>query len=565
MARTISIGAQGYEDLRANGYFYVDKTGFVRDWWLGGDSVTLVCRPRRFGKTLNLDTVRCFLSSEFAGRGEELFGGLDVWADPAMRGLQGTVPVVALSFAKVKGATLDETLAGLRRIIRVAVDAHDYLRRSDVLTEEDRAFLARVSDDMPAEVAVDAINQLCSMLLRHHGVAPVVLLDEYDAPMECAWTHGYWDGASSFLRQLMNATFKTNPAIGRGLITGVTRVSRESIFSDLNNLEVVTTSTPKYQTSFGFTQGEVDAALTEYGLAAKHDAVRDWYDGFVFDGHEHIYNPWSVTKFLESGGFFDAWWANTSGNGLVSEVVRRGDGDLKSDFEELLRGGEVSKVIDEQVVFSELHTRPNAVWALLLAAGYVTSPGSVPEFVATTPRRLRLTNKEVELCFDRMVEGWFGEAGSEYDRFCRAVLAGDAEAMEDYLSEVVLACASSFDSATRPSERGEAERFYHGLVLGMLVKLRSRWSVESNRESGYGRYDVALVPTVGAQGADPAIVIEFKVFDPRREETLADTVARARAQIEERAYAAGLAARGIAPERIRTYGIAFRGKEVLVG
>ena len=231
----------------------------------------------------------------------------------------------------------------------------------------------------------------------------------------------------------------------------------------------------------------------------------------------------------------------------------------------LLSGGEVEKVIDEQVVFSELATVPNAVWALLLAAGYVTSPGSVPKFVETTPRPLRLTNKEVRLAFDRMVQGWFDEAASDYGEFADALLAGDAEAMGDYLSEVALACASSFDSATRPSERSWPERFYHGLVLGLLVSLRGRYSVESNRESGYGRYDVALVPTDSAQGADPAVVIEFKVFDPRREETLADTVARARAQIEERAYAAGLAARGIAPERIHTYGIAFRGKEVLVG
>ena len=564
MARTISIGAQGFEDLRTNGYFYVDKTGFVRDWWRSGDVVTLICRPRRFGKTLNLDTVRCFLSTELAGRGGELFGGLEVWADPGMRELQGTVPVVSLSFARVKGASYAETLAGLRRVIRVAVEAHGYLRESDALTDGDRAFLDRVSDDMPAEVAVDAINQLCAMLRRHHGTAPVVLLDEYDAPMEVAWTRGYWDEASAFMRQLMNATFKTNPAMGRGLITGVTRVSRESIFSDLNNLVVVTTSTPLYQECFGFTQAEVDAALDEYGLADRRDDVRHWYDGFVFDGHAHIYNPWSLTQFLQFGEF-RAYWANTSGNGLVSEVVRRGDRRLKADFEVLLSGGEVEKVIDEQVVFSELATVPNAVWALLLAAGYVTSPGSVPKFVETTPRPLRLTNKEVRLAFDRMVQGWFDEAASDYGEFADALLAGDAEAMGDYLSEVALACASSFDSATRPSERSEPERFYHGLVLGLLVSLRGRYSVESNRESGYGRYDVALVPTDSAQGADPAVVIEFKVFDPRREETLADTVARARAQIEERAYAAGLAARGIAPERIRTYGIAFRGKEVLVG
>ena len=225
----------------------------------------------------------------------------------------------------------------------------------------------------------------------------------------------------------------------------------------------------------------------------------------------------------------------------------------------------MAKVIDEQVVFYELAGRPDAAWALLLAAGYVTSPGPVPEFVATTPRRLRLTNREVELSFDRMVEGWFGEAEADYGEFADALLVGDAEAMGDYLGEVVLACASSFDSATRPSERSEPERFYHGLVLGLLVRLRGRYSVESNRESGFGRYDVALVPTDGAAGSDPAVVIEFKVFNPRREQTLEDTVASAHQQIEERRYVAGLVERGIAPERIRTYGIAFRGKEVLVG
>ena len=565
MARTIKIGAQGFEGIRTNGSFYVDKTGFVRDWWLAQDDVTLVCRPRRFGKTLNLDTVRCFLSQEFAGRGEELFGGLEVWGDPDMRELQGTVPVVALSFGTVKGSTLEDTLAYLRRVIRNAFDAHHYLRESAALTDDDLAFLGRVADDMPNEVAADAVNQLCSMLRRHWGVAPVVLLDECDAPMECAWTHGYWDGASDFMRQLMNATFKTNPAMGRGLITGVTRVSRESIFSDLNNLVVVTASTPLYQTRFGFTQAEVDAALEEYGLSAKLGDVCRWYDGFTFGGEGHVYNPWSVTKFLETGGLFDAYWANTSGNGLVSEVVRRGDEELKADFETLLAGGEVEELIDEQVVFSELATTPGAVWALLLAAGYVTSPGPVPEFVAATPRRLGLTNREVRLTFDRMVRGWFSPARVRYDQFARALLEGDARVATRCLAEVTRACVSSFDSGTRPSEASEPERFYHGLVLGLLASLRGRYSVESNRESGFGRYDVALVPTDGAQGTDPAVVTEFKVFDDWDEETLADTVARAHAQIEQKAYVAGLVSRGIAPERIRTYGIAFRGKEVLVG
>jgi hypothetical protein len=571
MARTISTGAQGFESIRTHGDFYVDKTGFVRDWWWERDDVTLVCRPRRFGKTLNLDTVRCFLSRDFAGRGEELFGGLDVWEGGldeqrrAMRSLQGTVPVVALSFARCKGPTLEDLMAQLRQVIRVAVRAHDYLRESSALTGDDLALLARVSDDMDDATAISCLGQLCSMLRRHWGVRPVVLLDEYDAPMQEAWAAGCWDEASGFMRALMNATFKTNPDMQRALVTGVTRVSRESIFSDLNNLRVVTASTAAYQTAFGFTQAEVDAALDEYGLEGRRQAVRDWYDGFTFGGVGDVYNPWSITQFLQSGGSFQAWWANTSSNGLVSTVVRTGGRTLKSDFEALLQGASVEKVIDEQVVFSELGGRPNAVWALLLAAGYVTSPGPVPEFPEEEPRTLVLTNHEVELGFDRMVAGWFGGAEESYGDFATAILAGDAEAAGHYLADVTQACMSSFDSATRPSEHRAPERFYHGLVLGLLVELRGRYSVESNRESGYGRYDVALVPTDGAAGTDPAVIIEFKVFDPRREETLEDTVARALAQIEEKGYAAGLVERGIAPERIRTFGIAFRGREVLVG
>ena len=564
MARTISIGAQGFEDIRANGYFYVDKTGFVRDWWRAGDSVTLVCRPRRFGKTLNLDTVRCFLSRDFAGRGEELFGGLGVWDDPAMRELQGTVPVVAMSFAKVKGGTLAETLDGLRRVIRSAVRAHDYLRGSAALTGDDRAFLARVSDDMPTSVAADAVNQLCSMLRRHWGVAPVVLLDEYDAPMECAWTHGYWDGASGFMRQLMNATFKSNPAMGRGLITGVTRVSRESIFSDLNNLEVVTASSRKYRSAFGFTQAEVDEALEEYGLGETSADVRDWYDGFTFGGEDHIYNPWSVCKYLENRGTLACYWANTSSNGLVSSVVRSADRRFKADFEELMRGGTVKKLIDEQVVFGELGRRLNAAWALLLAAGYVSAPGPVPRNLEDTPRTLRLTNLEVRKTFDRVAQGWFDDASEDYGDFADALLAGDARMATRCLREVTLACMSHFDGARRPAE-SEPERFYHGLVLGLLARLRGRWTVESNRESGWGRYDVALVPVDGASGSDPAVIMEFKVFDSDDEATLRDTVARAKAQIEEKSYISGIVERGIAVSRIRTYGIAFRGKEVLVG
>ncbi len=570
MARTISIGKQRFDDLRKNGYFYVDKTAFVRDWWLAADDVTLVCRPRRFGKTLNLNTVRCFLSPEYAEKGEKLFGGLDVWEGgtpeqrDAMRTLQGTVPVVFLSFADIKGRNLPDVLAGMRQVLRVAVESHAYLMDSSAISKGDRALLERVSDDMDSITATTCVKRLCAMLHAHWSMKPVVLLDEYDTPMQEAWAEGFWDEASSFMRQLMNSTFKTNEHLGRGLITGITRVSRESIFSDLNNLEVITTSSRKYRTAFGFTEAETFAALDEYGLDGTREDVQQWYDGFTFGGQDHMYNPWSVTKYLESGGTIDAYWANTSGNALASSIVRKQGARFERDFEILLNGGTVEKVIDEQVVFSELERRPDAAWALLLASGYVTSPGPVPTNVTRTPRPLRLTNEEVEFTFDRIIEGWFADAGDDYGDLAECLLAGDAEGATDCLTEVTGACMSSFDGGKK-SARSEPVRFYHGLVLGLLASLRGRWSVESNRESGRGRYDVALVPTDGTAGTDAAVVMEFKVFDPRHEQTLADTVTRARKQIEDKRYVAGLVARGITPDRIRTYGIAFRGKEVLVG
>ena len=569
MARTVAIGVQDFGKLRESGAFYVDKTGFVRDWWKSLDDITLVCRPRRFGKTLALSTVEHFLSTRFAGRGEELFGDLAVWEDPEMRQLQGTVPVVMVSFAKSKGATLEDTLASMKRVLREAVRAHDYLRESPTLASDDRDFLACVSDDMDNAVAIDCLGQLCSMLLKHHGVRPVVLLDEYDAPMQEAWTGGYWDGMASFVRMLFNATFKTNPALGRALVTGITRVASESIFSDMNNPAVVTTTTPQYERAFGFTQDEVDAALEEFGYEEDREAVREWYDGFTFGNVADVYNPWSITSYLKHRSL-EAHWVNTSSNGLVSSLVRRGDDGLKSDFEELLAGGSVVKRIDERVVFADLEEDSDAVWPLLLATGYLKVAGRTRNPNADSDDlELSLTNREVRAGFDGMVRHWFKSARRPYNEFTRALLAGDALTATRYLNDVTRACMSSFDAAGAASEATEPERFYHGLVLGLLVGLRGRYAVESNRESGYGRYDVMLVPNDGADaagGTDPAIVIEFKALDPYTgEQTLEDAVAAARAQIAERAYAASLAERGIGRARIHEYGIAFAGKRALVG
>ena len=557
MGRTVNIGVQDFAVVREGGYFYVDKTAFVREWWDAGDAVTLVCRPRRFGKTLNLSMLQCFFSKKYAGRGEELFGGLEIWADERFRSLQGTLPVVSLTFSDCKGGDWPTARAQMCRALAGACSAHRHLMDSADVDSGVRAFLARVSDQMDDATATGCLAQLCIALEAHHGTRPIVLLDEYDTPMQEAWAGGWWDEAVSFQRSLFNATFKACPSLGRGLITGVTRVSRESIFSDLNNLAVVTTTTDAYETAFGFTEDEVFAAMDEMGLAGNRDEVREWYDGFRFGEVDHVYNPWSVINYLKRGRLAP-YWANSSGNALVSQAVRT-DASIQADFEQLLAGGSVTKTFDEQVVFGEIGRVPNAVWSLLVASGYLKVLGA--EFCGDTTAELAVTNREVRHMFDKMVRAWFDDGAAAYSEFCRCLLAGDLEGANAYLLDVLEGCVSHFDAG---GGRGASapENFYHGLVLGLLVELRGRYEVTSNRESGYGRYDVMLCPLASD---DPAFAIEFKVANARRGETIEEALAAAKAQIAERAYARQLVERGISPDRIREVGFAFSGKDVLIG
>lgn len=558
--REVSIGAQGFEEMRKCNAFYVDKTAFIPAWWRSLDQITLICRPRRFGKTLALDTVRCFLSLDFTGRGQELFGGLNVWRDEGMRSLQGTVPVVFLSFAACKAPTLEGALASMKQVIRVVVRKHDYLLESTTLNEDDRALLSRVSDDMNDVTAVTCVGQLCSMLERHWGTKPVVLLDEYDAPMQEAWSSDYWDGMSFFVRQLFNATFKTNPSLGRGLITGITRVASESIFSDLNNPLVVTTVTKKYETAFGFTEAEVATALEEYGIADHLQEVRGWYDGFVFGGQTGIYNPWSITNYLDQREF-GAYWANSSSNALVDSLVRMGSDDLKMDFEALLRGEAIHKKLSEQVSFFDLEYDDDAVWSLLLALGYVRA-NSTHVLGAAVSCELSITNREVLSAFERLVRKWFARVRRSYNEFVRALLDDRVAAMTRFLNDVAIRTFSTFDSGSHPSVTTQPERFWHGFVIGLLVDLRNKYQVLSNRESGYGRYDVMLVPL----DEGPAVVMEFKVVDSDEgEATLGDAVRHALEQIAQKHYDEELISRGIPASNIRHYGIAFQGKVALVG
>ena len=563
MARVVGIGNQSFESIIKEECFYIDKTAFIKEWWENKDIVTLIKRPRRFGKTLNMDMIKCFFSNEYRDRGD-LFEGLDIWKDEKYRELQGTYPVIFLSFAAIKQNNYQDTIAKIKKIICSLYQSFIFLKDWDGLTDEEKNNVKRISEDMSDVTAQSAINELSNYLSRYYGKKVIILLDEYDTPMQEAYVNGYWEELVAFTRSLFNSTFKTNPYLERAIMTGITRVSRESIFSDLNNLEVVTTLSPKYTTAFGFTEQEVFNSLDEFELSDQKEEVKAWYDGFVFGKERDIYNPWSIINYLDKKEY-RTYWADSSSNGLVSKLIQQGSSKTKIIMGELLDGKSIKTKLDEQIVFDQLDGNTEAIWSLLLASGYLkVDYFDFAKANGNNIYELSLTNFEVKKMFEKMIDNWFKTRDDSSSEFVGALLKGDLEAMNYYINEITANIFSCFDVAGKEESRIRPENFYHGFVLGLMVDQSENYIITSNRESGFGRYDIMLEPIDKNNDKYPGIIIEFKVINSRKENSLEETVKAALNQIEEKNYDAELIKRGVNKENIHHYGFAFKGKEVLI-
>ena len=555
----LPLGSSDFRNIRESGALYVDKTAFVTEVLADDATVLLLPRPRRFGKTTNLSTLRYFLAKDAADR-SSLFADLAVWGSPKARAHFQRYPLIYLTFKDIKKRSYAECRAAVAESLSRLYGEHRYLLESGKLApEEAAAFLAILERRATDEQYGMALKDLSLHLAQHHRERVVILLDEYDTPLHAAYHRGYYDEAVSFFRDFLSAGLKDNEHLFKGVLTGILRVARESIFSGLNNLAVYSMLSPKFATSFGFTEPEVADLAARYGYTESLDDLRAWYDGYRFGGQK-IYNPWSVVSFLSSQrSAFVPYWVNTASDELLRDLLFHAGQGVDEEMGKLLRGEGIRKRVLENVVFRDLVRLPEALWSFLLFTGYLTT-SEVQEEGHEVHATLTLPNREVRTVFEDLYGTWLeGGLGGrrEVEELAAALLSGNVDGVQERLERLLVESASFFDMSGIQVKL-PPEKVYQAFVLGLLVHLQPRYLVRSNRESGHGRYDVMIMPR--ASGL-PGVVIELKV--KKKGETLAGALAAAKKQLKEKDYAAELRAQGVAT--IQLFAISFDGKKVLVG
>lgn len=559
----LPIGISGFRKLRQRNYHYIDKTLFVREVLDAPEEVLLIPRPRRFGKTLNLSMLRYFFEKSEQDR-TSLFDGLAIRDDDCFDEHQGKYPVIWLTFKDVKARNWDNLYKGLRNLISREIERHSHSLKREGITATARNFLESVADGRASERDYEETLLILSEQLRRlHGEPVVILIDEYDTPIHAGHTYGYYDDVISFMRNFLSAGLKDNPHLFKGVLTGILRVAKESIFSGLNNPGVYTLLDREFNAAFGFTEDEVTELLADYGLSESFDEVSHWYNGYLF-GKRVIYNPWSVLNYISrKEDKARPWWVNTADTGIIENLATRGGRELREELGCLIEGGGIRKPVYDSIVMRDLDTQDDLVWSLLLFSGYLKSVGPAER---RKFRKLEIPNEEVRIAYEDMIERWFADKirPNRLEEMLAALETGDVKQFERSLRLIVTRIMSYHDLA------GEPEKVYHALVLGMLVWLSHTYHIRSNRESGLGRYDLMLRPKdPGKQG----IIIEFKRLEDEEEKdgekkkkkkkTPEDAVREALRQIAEKGYTEELEAAGI--RKILRLAIVFRGKELWVG
>ena len=550
MKLSMPIGVDDFKKVREN-YYFVDKSRFLSAFFPGHAEVTLFTRPRRFGKTLTLSMLRYFFDLEGADEHRQLFDGLAVSHNAAMMAEMGQRPVLFFTLRGWKARDWEEMKGTIAIGLQKVAKQYKFLLESDRVDSHDRSILKSIYEGHASLLQLrTAPELLLGMLEAHYDKKAVLLLDEYDTPIQTAWEYGYYNEAIDFFRVFLTTALKTNLSLDFAVLTGVLRISKESIFSDLNNLFVDSILRPKYPTVFGFTSEEVEKMANDLGHVDKLPEIKAWYDGYRIDGHE-IYNPWSVLNYFDAGCQPQTYWGNTSGNAILAELMKSADQEHFESLDTLLRGGTVTSYLRDGVIYSDIGDDPDALCTMLCTTGYLTTERT-ETFAGETEYSLRLPNLEMRRLFGieivKRYQHGFGK--SALVRLLRAFLNGDAAKVEEGLGRYLVKLASYYDTAK------DKESFYHGFVLGMTAILVEDFIVRSNRESGYGRYDLVAVP----KRKDKAgFLLEFKTAET--EDALDAKAEEALVQIETRDYLAGLDVEGRTMHR---YGIAFCGKKVRV-
>ena len=546
------VGVDDFRQVREE-YYYVDKTDFIKSLIDGHSKATLITRPRRFGKTLALSMLYYFFTMENAEENRVLFEGCNIEkAGEKYMAKQGSMPTVFLSLKDIKQSKYPNMIAKFSSLMQDLYLSNKYLLERGCLDDSEKKYFISVIDRKASDVDLqDSLKKLTTWLNRYHKKPALVLIDEYDAPIQYAFDNGYYDDAITFMRNFLSAVLKSNPDLDFAVLTGVLRIAKESIFSSLNNLKVSSLISGKYAESMGFTEKEIEQIVKDFNATDKLAQIKEWYDGYSFAG-TNVYNPWSVINYFDNDCRPSIYWLNTSGNSIVTELLKRTDKEQAKELRSLLQGGSVSATIDEGVIYTDIYKNRNALYTMLLTTGYLTISTEHDAQIMEDIIDLRIPNREVRSVYKKEIVNRIDEMDGSPNLIylLKALLSGDAEVFSEKLSDYLLTLSSYYDTANK-------ESFYHGFILGLTALLTPDYKIVSNRESGYGRFDIAILP---CKNRNNAVIMEFKVA--KSEAELPQKAKTALSQIESMEYMTNLKNENI--EQIWQYGISFCGKKCCI-